>query len=617
MCGIAGKISFGDRPSDGLADCFLDNLDNRGPDDSGVYASRDAVLAHRRLSVIDPTQAGQQPMSNPDGSVHIVFNGEIYNYRELRERVSHYPFKSETDTEVLLALYEEYGTDCLDLLRGMFAFGIWDENKRRLFLARDRLGQKPLFYRRDGDTVWFASTIRAITSDEAVPVAPDTTAIRQYLNYQYVPAPRTGFETIEQLRPAECVVVRDGAARRERYWTLSFSEKSDLSPSRLSQRLRSLLEDSVRLRLRSDVPLGVFLSGGIDSTVVTALAARISDTPVRTFSVGFEDDATDDRHFANVVADQYDTDHHEFTVKSGAIDPLRDIVKHVEMPFGDPSVLPTYHVSRMASNHTTVALTGDAGDENFAGYDRYGWDRLASTARRAPRAVRTGLRRTLDDTPGLTKRQFARHGSRFLSATLRDPVGQYATFICHAMDDQVGTVWNGPSNDSSVESLRMAFERADGPTRLDRVQHVDFETYLPDDLLTKVDRASMAHSMEVRSPFLDHKLVEFAARIPARYKYRRGTKKWILKRSCRDLLPEGVADRSKEGFGIPVHEWFRGSLRETARRRLTRLGAREQFERQGLLSALERHVDRREDLGHHLWDLLVLELWYEEFFDAD
>lgn len=616
MCGIAGKVSFDGRDSETLGNRFLDNLDNRGPDDSGMYTSNDVTLAHRRLSVIDPTPAGHQPMSNADETVWIVFNGEIYNYKELRDRVSHYSFRSETDTEVLLHLYEEFGTDCLHMLRGMFAFGIWDENKRQLFLARDRLGQKPLFYRNDGGTMWFSSTIRAIIADESVPVEPDPTAIRQFLNYQYVPAPRTGFRAVEQLRPAEYVLFRDGESHRERYWDVTFADKTDESPRRLGRQLRDLLEESVRLRLRSDVPLGIFLSGGIDSTVVTALAARASETPVRTFSIGFKNEAYDEQQYARTVADCYETDHHEFTVDPGDVDDLRSIVKHVEMPFGDPSVLPTYHVSRIASEHLTVALTGDAGDENFAGYDRYGWDRLASIAKRIPSPVRTGVRGALEGAPSpLSRTQVSRHGRRFLDATNGDPVEQYAAFVCHALDNQVRDVWRGPSLDGSLKSLRDAFERADGPTRLDTIQHVDFQTYLPDDLLTKVDRASMAHAVEVRSPFLDHHLVEFAARIPARYKYRRGTKKWLLKRSCEDLLPEAVSDRSKQGFGIPVHEWFRGPLRTTARSHLDQLGNRPFFDRSGLLSTLERHVDGREDLGHHLWDLLVLEIWYEQFID--
>lgn len=616
MCGIAGKVSFDSRPSEPLGDRFLENLDNRGPDDSGVYTSSDATLAHRRLSVIDPTAAGHQPMSNADETVWIVFNGEIYNYRELRDRVSHYSFQSETDTEVLLHLYEEFGTDCLQLLRGMFAFGIWDATRRQLFLARDRLGQKPLFYRHEPGTMWFASTIRAILADEAIPAEPDPTAIRQFLNYQYVPAPRTGFRNIEQLRPAEYVLFRDGEAHRDRYWDVTFADKSDASPRRLGRQFRSRLEEAVRLRLRSDVPLGIFLSGGIDSTVVTALAARASETPVRTFSIGFENDAYDELEYARTVADSYETDHHEFTVAPGDVDDLRAIVEHVEMPFGDPSVLPTYHVSRIASDHLTVALTGDAGDENFAGYDRYEWDRLASLARHIPSPIRTGARRTLDAAPApLARTQVARHGRRFLEATTGDPVEQYGAFVCHALDSQVGDVWNGPALDGSLESLRAAFEQADGPTRLDTLQHVDLQTYLPDDLLTKVDRASMAHAVEVRSPFLDHRLVEFAARIPAKYKYRRGTKKWLLKRSCQDLLPDAVSNRPKQGFGIPVHEWFRGPLRTTARSHLDQLGTRPWFDRSGLQSTLERHVDGRDDLGHHLWDLLVLEMWYERFID--
>jgi asparagine synthase (glutamine-hydrolysing) len=616
VCGIAGRLWFDGRSNEGVGERFLDRLDNRGPDDSGVYSSGSAVLAHRRLSVIDPSAAGRQPMPNADESVWIVFNGEIYNYRELRDRVDHYSFRSDTDTEVLLHLYEEYGTDCLQYLRGMFAFGIWDERRQRLFLARDRFGQKPLFFWHSGEGTCFGSTIRAVLADESVTAAPDEHAIREFLNYQYVPTPRTGFENIQQVRPAEYVLVDEEGVRREQYWRLSFADKFQQSPGTLARRLRSHLETAVRLRLRSDVPLGVFLSGGVDSTVVTALAAQAAEDPVRTFSIGFERESHDELEYAEAVADRYGTDHRAFTVSPGTVDDLPAIVEHVEMPFGDPSILPTYHVSRIATDHTTVALTGDAGDENFAGYDRYGWDRLASTASHIPSPVTSAASGALAATPTLlSNARMARHARRFLDAASADEVGRYAEFICHADDEQVNRIWQGRPVHPEFATLRAAFDRADGPTRLDRLQQVDLETYLPDDLLTKADRASMAHAVEVRSPFLDHRLAEFAARVPAKYKYRRGEEKWLLKRACDDLLPDAVASRSKQGFGIPVHEWFRGPLRPMARERLERLGNRPEFDRRALLDTLDRHVERTADLGHHLWDLQMLDRWYERFID--
>nr|WP_276279667.1 asparagine synthase (glutamine-hydrolyzing) [Halorussus sp. DT72] len=592
-------------------------MDHRGPDAEGVYASGPALLAHRRLSILDLSEAGRQPMANGDGTVHIVFNGEIYNYKELRDRVDDYSFRSETDTEVLLHLYEEYGTDCLQYLRGMFAFAIWDERAERLFLARDRLGQKPLFYRDTDDGFWFASSIKAILADDDVSARPDHDAIRSYLNYQYVPTPKTGFRGIERLAPGEYAVVSEGGTTRDRYWSLSYRNQSSKSPSRLADELRDRLREATRLRMRSDVPVGVFLSGGIDSSVVAALMDDVADDPIGTYSIGFDKEAYDELEFAREVADAYGTDHHEYEVTPDSMDVLPEIIDQYEMPFGDPSALPTYYVSQVASEDITVALTGDAGDENFAGYDRYTWDRVVSLARQIPRPVRRLGAKTLRSMPRPVREQRHAHlARRTLEIANGDPVEQYSRFICHATGEQLERVWDGPVPDDELAQLRDAFARSDGPTRLDRVTHVDLQTYLPDDLLVKVDRASMAHSLEVRSPFLDHEVVEFAARIPSKYKWRRGEGKWILKRAFEDLLPEKVLTRSKQGFGVPINEWFRGELREFARDNLDSLGARPAFDPDGLRVTLDEHVRGSEDHGYRLWDLVMLEQWYERFIDG-
>ncbi|UPV76635.1 asparagine synthase (glutamine-hydrolyzing) (plasmid) [Halorussus limi] len=603
-----------------MADC----LTHRGPDAEGIYVSDSAMLAHRRLSILDLSSAGRQPMSNADGTLHIVFNGEIYNYRELRERVSDRTFRSETDTEVLLYLYEKYGPDCLSLLRGMFAFAIWDERRERLFLARDPVGQKPLFYHRDPktDTFVFGSTVMAILQDEAVKADPDYSAIRSYLTYQYVPNPATGFKGIRQLRPGEYAIVGKNGLSKQTYWQLSFADQFHPKPRRIADLLREQLREATRLRLRSDVPLGVFLSGGIDSSVVTAVASEVSDEAVSTYSIGFEEDAYNEQEFARTVSQRYGTDHHELTVTSGFIDILPKLVRHYEVPFGDPSMLPTYYVSQIASDYTTVALTGDGGDENFAGYDRYTWDRLATATKRTPAVVRTATDRALELAPkvnGFEKSseygRAVRDARRFLDATERDRIGQYATFVCHALNDELDAIWNGPAEKAELAELRTAFEASDGATRLDQLMHVDITTYLPDDLLVKVDRASMAHSMEVRSPFLDHRFIEFVARIPAHLKWRWGEKKWLLKRAFEDLLPDEIYNRSKQGFGIPVNEWFRGELRDWAAERLQRLGDRPAFDRGGLQSTFCDHQKYRTDAGYRIWDLVTLETWFEEFID--
>jgi asparagine synthase (glutamine-hydrolysing) len=616
MCGIGGKLSFTSHPDPDLGDAMTACMDHRGPDAEGVYADGPALLAHTRLSILDLSTAGRQPMANADDSVHIVFNGEIYNYRELRNRVDHYPFQSETDTEVLLHLYEEHGINCLQYLRGMFAFGIWDENEERLFLARDRLGQKPLFVRNTDEAFWFGSTIKTLLADPDVPAEPDLSAIREYLTYQYTPHPKTGFEGIKQLGPAEYAVVDEDGMRREQYWSLSFAEQFDAGPHALAARLREELREATRLRMRSDVPVGVFLSGGIDSSVVTALMSDLADEPVNTYSIGFDRAAYDELEFAREVATEYDTNHTEYTVQPDAMEVFPDLIEQYEMPFGDPSALPTYYVSEMASQDTTVALGGDAGDETFAGYDRYTREWVVSQLARLPRPLREVGAGTLRALPEpLQRRQLLHYGRRALEIADEEPTERYARFICHALGEQVDQIWDGPETDDELQNLREAFARADGPTRMDEITHVDIQTYLPDDLLVKVDRASMAHSLEVRSPFLDHQFMEFAARIPAEYKWRRGKKKWLLKRAFEDLLPNPVLTREKQGFGVPIDEWFRGDLRDFGRERLGRLGSRNPFDGPGIDTILDEHLGGRADHGYRIWDLVMLEGWYERFID--
>lgn len=698
MCGIGGKFVFGGTPDANLGEQMAASMTHRGPDDVGVYADGSVVLAHRRLSVIDPTAAGRQPMANADGSVRVIFNGEIYNYRELRDSLE-YPFRSKTDTEVLLALYEEHGREMLHHLRGMFAFAIWDEPAERLFLARDRLGQKPLFYCQGENEFLFGSTIRAILADDEVRSEPDYRALREYLTYQYVPHPRTGFGGIRRLGPGECMTVTTESQSRQDYWQLSHAHQLDTSANELSNRLRDELREATRLRLRSDVPLGVFLSGGVDSTIITALMSELAAEPIKTYSIGFG--AYDEFEYARAVAEKFGTDHHEHTVTPDALEILPELVRHVEMPFGDPSLLPTYYVSKLASNDITVALSGDAGDENFAGYDRYTYDWLTEWAHRVPEPIRRVAANVLATSAEAADFEPLTRASRLFDIANGNAVERYAAYVCHMLGEDAVRVWRGPSesglsgknnatsktttpagqisprtadpdtaaatgrpaewpNQSSVDGtngpipdaapdratgckeassedpdhhadgnptpspsstwdelsyLRAAFSQADGPTRLDRVMNVDIRTYLPDDLLVKVDRASMASSMEVRSPFLDHHLVEFASSIPAKYKWRRGTKKWLLKRTFDDSFPAAVRGRKKQGFSVPVDAYFRGELREFAREKLDRLGNRGPFDADGLEATFDAHVTERENNGHHLWDLVVLEQWYETFID--
>ena len=523
---------------------------------------------------------------------------------------------------MLLAAYQEYGRDCLEHLRGMFAFAIWDEHAERLFLARDRMGQKPLFYRYDPDTrsFWFGSTVQTLLSDPAVDAEPDLPALREYLTYGYVPGPATGFEGISQLGPGEYVVVDADGVERDSYWSVSYRHQFDDSPATLAHRLRDKLREATRLRMRSDVPVGLFLSGGIDSTIVAALMDSLTDRPIETFSIGFDESAFDELDHARTVAETFDTNHHEYTVTTDSVEVLPKLVSEFEMPFGDPSALPTYHVAQVATDDITVALNGDAGDENFAGYDRYRYDELAGYASRIPRPLRETARDVAADLPpALQTRTELQHARRFLRGATGDPVERYAEFICHALGEDLRGAWDdeagGTQSTDELARLRRAFREADGPTRLDRLLQVDIETYLPDDLLVKADRATMAHSIEGRSPFLDHELVEFAARVPAKYKRHDGEGKWLLKRAFAPEIPDSILNRSKQGFGVPVTEWFRGDLRTFARGKLERLGGREAFERDALQGLLDEHAAGRADHGYRLWDLTWLECWFEQFID--
>ena len=616
MCGIGGKISFSDNVDPDIANAMNQCMLHRGPDMSGVYANGPVVLAHRRLSIIDTSDAGRQPMSNDDGSVHIVFNGEIYNYLELRSFLGGYQFHSDSDTEVLLHIYEELGTECLNKLRGMFAFAIWDENENQLFLARDRLGQKPLFYRHTTEGFWFGSTIPALLADPAVTPAPDLDAIRSYLNFQYVPSPETGFKTIKQLKPGTALTLSiDGELSEKKYWSLSYTEKEATPPDKIAGRILEKLREATKLRMRTDVPLGAFLSGGIDSSIVVALLSELAEEPANTYSIGFDIENYDELEHARTVAEEFGTEHTEQTVSAESLlNSASDLVTHYGMPFGDTSALPSYHVSRLASEDITVAMSGDAGDENFAGYKRYDFDAWLNRLNKIPKWIRTGVRAGVERVPPPWYSQKSiRWPRKALEYADYKPDIRYPLLVCHAHGEEIERFWSPPSPADEFSPVRAPLVSSDGPTRLDRLLHTDMQTYLPDDILVKVDRASMAHSIEVRSPYLDHELVELAARIPAKYKRRHGTSKWILKKAFRDVLPDKIIDRNKKGFGVPVNEWFRGKLRSFARERLNRLGERPAFTSPE--SVLDEHIAGEAKNGNQIWDLVMLEEWYQQYID--
>jgi asparagine synthase (glutamine-hydrolysing) len=631
MCGIAGMVLAD--PAGRVDEKRLDRMSavlaHRGPDDAGLYCRGPVGLAHRRLSIIDLSAAGRQPMANEDGTIWIVFNGEIYNFQTLRpalEAAGHV-FRSRTDTEVILHLYEERGPDCLSYLRGMFAFAIWDGRRRRLFLARDRLGKKPLVYQTDDQAFRFASEAKAILQDPAVEPRPALPAIARYLTYGYVPGAHSAFQGFQRLPPAHYLLWEDGRVAVTRYWRLRHAVRAGRPEAVWCEEIRARLDEAVRLRLVSDVPLGAFLSGGVDSSAVVAVMAQASPGRVKTFSIGFDEPEYDELRYARLVAERFGTEHHELVVRPDAARVLPKLAWHYDEPFGDSSAVPTYYVAEMTRRHVTVALNGDAGDEAFGGYERYLASLLAQRLDRLPGAglLRGTARAALAVWPPTVKRTgLPARARRFLEGVGETPERRYARWFCHFHGSRKAELCTpgflddaGESDD--LEDLLAAFSAQDGADLLAATMGVDAELYLPDDLLVKVDIASMAHGLEARSPFLDHELMEFAATIPSALKVRGRETKRILKTALQGLLPEPVLARRKMGFGVPIDHWLRHELRDLAYDTLLsrRALGREYFRAEVVRRLLDEHVHGQANLQYWLWTLLMLELWHRTYIDPD
>ena len=632
MCGITGATwtSGGDALDRGILDRMTDVLKHRGPDGRGTHLEQaddgsGVALGHRRLSIID-LAGGKQPLSNEDGTVWITFNGEIYNYRELRadlEAAGH-RFRTDSDTETIVHLYEQFGDKCLDKLRGMFAFAVWDRRRRRLLLARDRLGQKPLVYREEPGRLLFASEIKALLQVPGVPREVDPLAIDEYLTYLYVPHPRTMFRGIHKLPPGHCAVYENGKLSITRYWNPDLNFESSDSQAELRERLAATLDDSVRLRLRSDVPLGAFLSGGIDSTAIVGLMQRHSAQPTKTYTIGFPVADYNESEFALAAAEHLGTDHHESIVEPESIGVLPTLTWHFDEPFGDSSAIPTYYVSQVTRRHVTVALTGDGGDELFAGYPRYRTVAGLGAFDRLPRPIRRLMTGPLRNLLGAGNREdsLARR-LRFRLGILREPHDRrYMNWVATFHDQRRHAIY---SNDLAAklessdppgfvaEAMGRCSRRAVGQ----QAMLTDLQTYLPCDLLAKVDITSMAHGLECRSPFLDHEVVELALSIPYRHMVRGRETKPMLTSTFADLIPPSLRTRDKMGFRIPLDHWFRNDLRAYARETL--LGqaslSRGYFRRQAVEDLLEEHTSGRWNHGDRIWTLLCLEMWHRTFID--
>jgi asparagine synthase (glutamine-hydrolysing) len=625
MCGIAGFVSRSEFAGEQAAEAsvVLDRMcriiAHRGPDDQGTLVTGAAALGMRRLSIID-LAGGRQPMSGCDPRITLVFNGEIYNYRELRRDLEArgHSFKTNSDTEAILHGYEEHGTACVEHLRGMFGIAIWDERTRSLFVARDRAGKKPLYYTLTPEgTLVFGSELKSLLQHPEVRREVSPEALDAYLSFGYVPDPLSIFKDVHKLPPGCHLTFADGRVTVRQYWDFPFEPEEGRTEDDWVEELRVLLDEAVRVRLVADVPLGAFLSGGVDSSAVVGLMARAGDRPVKTFSIGFREDSYDELKYARVAAERFGTEHHEFTVTPDVCAVVDELVWHFDEPFADSSALPTYMVSKMARDYVKVVLSGDGGDELFAGYTRYAVDQRRSGFARLPRVVREGLMQPLG-----RRLPHGARGRNFIHNVALDPVDRYVEEV------SVFTRLNKPSlyteefrrrlgaSDPAALFLEHAARARTGEP-LDALLYLDAKTYLPGDILTKVDRMTMAVGLEARAPLLDHKLIEFVGRVPARFKMRGLETKHLFKRAVEGLVPDEILRRPKQGFGVPIQHWINSELRGRTRETLldARATGRGYTDTSYVRLLLDEHERGRRDHATELWALFVLELWHRNFVD--
>lgn len=617
MCGICGIFEPGRETAIELSllKSMADTLRHRGPDDGGAYSGRGIGLGHRRLSIID-LEGGHQPLSNEDGTVWIAFNGEVYNFEELNRQYlsSGHRFRTRSDTETIVHLYEELGEACFAELRGMFAIALWDERRRRLLLARDRIGKKPLFYSWDGRRLLFASEIKALWPAGGLSAEMDLEALSDYFSFQYVPAPKTIYRNVRKLRPAHYLVIEGSTLREVPYWDLRFDQPRERSESEWCEAFLDEYRVAVKARLISDVPLGAFLSAGVDSSSIVALMNEVQP-PVTTCSIRFEDKSYDEAADARSFAASLRTNHFEHTVQPNAIDLLPKLAWHYDEPFADSSAVPTYYVSQLTRQHVTVALSGDGGDESFAGYRRYKLDRRENALRSyVPEPIRRKVFGPLGEfypKLGWAPRVF-RAKSTFQSLAL-NPIDGYFHGVSGcppAMKSGLFSpeVWKQLAGYDSLDVLQYHYDRANTSDPLSRIQYVDIKTYLVDDILVKVDRASMANSLEVRCPLLDHKLMELIAQVPSGLKLHKGKGKYIFKKALQGIVPSSVLNRPKKGFAMPVAEWFRQELNEFTYESIFQ-GHDDLLNRSFLAGCWKQHQNGNRDWSALLWCVMMFRTW--------
>jgi asparagine synthase (glutamine-hydrolysing) len=614
MCGIAGFVLKQGIATESAVRAMCDQIRHRGPDDEGFHVDRGCAIGMRRLSIID-LSTGHQPMSNEDRTVWVVFNGEIYNFQELRQELiaKGHRFATDSDTETLVHLYEEDGVEGLVKLRGMFAYAIWDARKEQLLLVRDRFGKKPLYYAALPDGFYFGSELKCLRA-AGVPLEPDEEALRLYFYFTYIPDPHSAFRNVRKLEPGAWLIYRRGeSVRTGRYWRppqLAEAPPAGTSEEDACRQLKDTFDEAVRLRMIADVPLGAFLSGGIDSSCVVASMARQSADPVKTFSIGFEEANFNELDYARLVAKQYKTDHHEILVRPDSVSIVESLVRHFDEPFGDTSAIPTFIVSQFAVQHVKVALSGDGGDELFGGYTRYATIEKLRSLDRTPQALRRVISWFADQLP------YRAYGKNFLRMISRPtPLDRYfeGNFAPYFLRRELlEPNWMLPGEAVFVAKTLAGCLLPNGADVLSQAMYFETAAHLPGDMLVKVDRMSMANSLEVRCPLLDHHVAELAASIPNSWKVREGRGKYILLKALGDRLPPELLHRQKMGFDVPLNDWLRGPLREMAWDHLTSDG----FLSRGMVSPpfvrklLEEHQSARRDNSIWIWMLLMLELWF-------
>jgi len=626
MCGIAGAFAQAHgapAPGRDLLEAMAAAMVHRGPDDDGFLTAPGIGLAMRRLSIID-LETGKQPATNESGHIHAILNGEIYNYRELRDELigKGHEFRTQSDTEVLVHGYEEEGVDFLQRLNGMFGLAIWDANAERLVIARDRMGIKPLYYARRGDWLLFASEMKVLLAHPALGCEIDPTALDLYLALGYVPAPYSILKGVRKLEPGHRIVATRDRVTVERWWALP-NERLDKAPPDAAERVRALLASAVRRRCIADVPLGAFLSGGIDSSAIVGLMRETGQDPVRTFSIGFEDKSYDETEYAREIARRFQTDHVEKQIGPDSWKLTGRLARQLDEPFADTSLYPTFLVSELAREHVTVVLSGDGGDELFGGYHAYRAQEIDRVYHRVPRILRRMVARgLLALRPTRKKRGFINSAQRFVhGSSLPEALG-HMRWMLHADEEKLALL-RGPNLSGAATGAleRMVAEihaRASALSPMERAMYVDMHLWLPDDILTKVDRMSMAVSLEARTPFLDHELVEYVARLPEAVRVHGGRTKIILRKCLEDLLPEHIIQKPKEGFSIPMKNWLRNELREEAEAKFDprRLARHDFFDAEGVRGLWDEHQAGQANHAHVLFALLMFESWYEEVVGA-